>query len=229
MDVQPTVHVIDDDEAVRTALGALLGSVGLAQRSYASAEEFLAVADRRMRGCVLLDVRMPGMSGLEMQRKLKDLGIAMPVIIITGHGDVPMAVRAMKAGATDFIEKPFNEQHLLERVQACLASDLANWHSRQAQDDALARFDGLTPREKMVMELIATGCHTKKIAARLDIQDRTVDVHRFNIMRRSGCAPWPNCCICGRSRISRGSADQRRFSRPAMIEFAPEDPFIPTK
>jgi FixJ family two-component response regulator len=186
MNIQPMVYVVDDDEAVREAMGALLGSVNLAHCSFASAEEFLARADRDMRGCVLLDVRMPGMSGLELQRKLKEIGVVMPVIIITGHGDVPMAVRAMKTGAVDFIEKPFNEQQLLDRVQACLKNDIEYWAARQAQDDARVRFDGLTPREQTVMELIAAGSHTKKIAAQLDIQDRTVDVHRFNIMRKVG-------------------------------------------
>ncbi len=181
-----TVYVIDDDDAVREALGALLGSVGLNHRGFASSEAFLDVADRHMRGCLLLDVRMPGMSGLELQRKLQDQGIAMPVIIITGHGDVPMAVRAMKAGATDFIEKPFNEQYLLDRIQVCLKDDHEQWHTRQVQNEASVRFGNLTPREKAVMELIAAGNHTKKIAAQLDIQDRTVDVHRFNIMRKVG-------------------------------------------
>jgi FixJ family two-component response regulator len=181
-----TVYVVDNDDAVREALGALLRSVGLTCRTFASSEEFLALADRSMRGCLLLDVRMPGMSGLELQRALQDHGVALPVIIITGHGDVPMAVRAMKSGASDFIEKPFNEQYLLDRIQASLKEDHALWHSRQAQDDALARFDAPTPREKMARDLIAAGNHTKKIAAQLDIQDRTVDVHRFNIMRKVG-------------------------------------------
>jgi two-component system, LuxR family, response regulator FixJ len=181
-----TVYVVDNDDAVREALGALLRSVGLTCRTFASSEEFLALADRSMRGCLLLDVRMPGMSGLELQRALQDHGVALPIIIITGHGDVPMAVRAMKSGASDFIEKPFNEQYLLDRIQASLKEDHALWHSLQAQDEALARFGALTPRGKMVMDLIAAGNHTKKIAAQLDIQDRTVDVHRFNIMRKVG-------------------------------------------
>ena len=120
---EPTVYIVDDDDAVREALGALLGSVCLRYESFASAEAFLAVANRQMRGCLLLDVRMPGMSGLELQRKLQDQGVGLQVIIITGHGDVPMAVRALKTGATDFIEKPFNEQDLLDRIQTCLKDD----------------------------------------------------------------------------------------------------------
>jgi FixJ family two-component response regulator len=182
----PTVYIVDDDDAVREALSALLGSVSLRHQSFASAEAFLAVANPGMRGCLLLDVRMPGMSGLELQRFLQDQGVALQIIIITGHGDVPMAVRALKAGASDFVEKPFNEQDLLDRVQACLREDHQLWSTRQALDEAFARFDALTPRERAVMELIAAGNHTKKIAAQLDIQDRTVDVHRFNIMRKVG-------------------------------------------
>jgi len=182
----PTVYVVDDDDAVRGALGALLGSVRLPCEAFATAEDFLAVADRDMRGCLLLDVRMPGMSGLELQCKLLEMGIELPVIIITGHGDVPMAVRALKAGAADFIEKPFNEQDLLDRIHKYLKDDQTYWHARQARDDAVARFARLTPRELAVMELIAAGGHTKRIAAQLEIQGRTVDVHRFNIMRKVG-------------------------------------------
>ena len=183
---EPTVYIVDDDDAVRAALGALLGSVCLRYESYASAEAFLAVANRQMRGCLLLDVRMPGMSGLELQRKLQDQGIGLQVIIITGHGDVPMAVRALKSGASDFIEKPFNEQELLDRIQTCLQDDHQLSYTRQALEEAAARFATLTPREQAVMELIAAGDHTKKIAAQLEIQDRTVDVHRFNIMHKVG-------------------------------------------
>ena len=182
----PTVYIVDDDDAVREALGALLGSVCLLYESFASAEAFLAEANSQMRGCLLLDVRMPGMSGLELQRTLQDQGVALQVVIITGHGDVPMAVRALKAGAADFIEKPFNEQDLLDRIQACLKDDQNLWHTRQAQDEAAARFGTLTPRERAVMELLAAGDHSKKIAAQLNIQDRTVDVHRFNIMHKVG-------------------------------------------
>ena len=182
----PTVYIVDDDEAVREALGALLSSVCLRHQGFDSAESFLAVVHPHMRGCLLLDVRMPGMSGLELQRSLQDQGVTLQIVIITGHGDVPMAVRALKAGATDFIEKPFNEQDLLDRIQTCMKNDHQLWSTKQALEEAAARFGTLTPRERAVMELIATGNHTKKIAAQLDIQDRTVDVHRFNIMRKVG-------------------------------------------
>jgi two-component system response regulator FixJ len=182
----PTVYVVDDDDAVREALAALLGSVALHHQCFATAEDFLSVASPRMRGCLLLDVRMPGMGGLELQRFLREREVALQVIIITGHGDVPMAVRALKSGASDFIEKPFNEQDLLDRIQVCLREDQEFWSTRQALNEAEARFEALTPRERAVMELIAAGNHTKKIALQLEIQDRTVDVHRFNIMRKVG-------------------------------------------
>jgi FixJ family two-component response regulator len=182
----PTVYVVDDDDAVRDALGALLESVSQRYQSFASAEAFLEVAHPDMRGCLLLDVRMPGMSGLVLHQKLQDQGITLQTVIITGHGDVPMAVRALKAGVADFIEKPFNGQDMLDRIQTCLNDDHQLWHTQQARNEAAACFDTLTPRERDVMELIARGYHTKKIAAQLEINDRTVDVHRFNIMRKVG-------------------------------------------
>jgi FixJ family two-component response regulator len=199
----PTVYVVDDDDAVREALGALLGSVALRHQCFAAAEDFLSVASPRMRGCLLLDVRMPGMGGLELQRFLREQEVALQVIIITGHGDVPMAVRALKSGASDFIEKPFNEQDLLDRIQACLREDQEFWSTRQALNEAAARFEALTPRERVVRELIAAGNHTKKIALQLDIQDRTVDVHRFNIMRTVGVRTLAERCTYGRSPINR--------------------------
>jgi FixJ family two-component response regulator len=182
----PTVYIVDDDDAVRDAMSALLSSISLRHECFTSAEAFLAAANRDMRGCLLLDVRMPGLSGLELQRKLRDQGCGLQIIIITGHGDIPMAVRALKDGASDFIEKPFNEQDLLDRIQSCLQEDDCLWHTRQEQDEAAERFGALTPREIAVMELIAAGNHTKKIAAQLEVQDRTVDVHRFNIMHKVG-------------------------------------------
>ncbi len=182
----PTVYIVDDDNAVRDALGALLESVSLRYQSFASAEAFLEVARPDMRGCLLLDVRMPGMSGLVLHQKLQERGVTLQTVIITGHGDVPMAVRALKAGVADFIEKPFNGQDMLDRIQTCLNDDHQVWHTQQALNEAAARFDALTPRERDVMELIAAGAHTKKIAAQLNIHERTVDVHRFNIMRKVG-------------------------------------------
>lgn len=180
------VYIVDDDAAVRDALEALLGSVGLPAIAYASAEAFLEESDAGMCGCLLLDIRMPGMGGMELQTKLREREVLMPVIFITGHGDVPMAVRALKAGAMDFIEKPFNEQQLLDRIQVCLDEDRKAGRSRMARDAARAGFRLLTSRETAVMELIAAGSHSKAIASALDIKERTVDVHRFNIMRKVG-------------------------------------------
>lgn len=180
------VYVVDDDAAVRHALEALLGSVDLPTRSFANAEAFLAEAHADMRGCLLLDVRMPGMGGLDLPPILRDKGISLPVIFITGHGDVPMAVRALKAGAADFVEKPFNEQQLLDRIHACIDEDLRNLRVRMTREAASAGFRQLTGRELAVMERIAAGRQSKAIAAELDIKERTVDVHRFNIMRKVG-------------------------------------------
>jgi two-component system, LuxR family, response regulator FixJ len=183
---KPVVYVVDDDDAVRAALCALLESVHLPAQDFKSAEDFLQAADPGMSGCLLLDVRMPGMSGLELQRILKERGFGLPVIIITGHGDVPSAVRAMKSGATDFVEKPFNEQDLLDRIHASLEQDAEAFSRRRERQAAAQRFGKLTPREREVLELLANGQASKRIAATLGISERTVDVHRFNIMRKSG-------------------------------------------
>ncbi len=180
------VHILDDDDAILAGLSALLSTVSIPARTYRSAAEFLAVATPDMGGCLVLDVRMPGISGLELQQILVERGIRIPVLIVSGHGDVPMAVRAMKAGAMDFLVKPFNEQDLLDRINAALDSGRAARESEQAKRDAVARFSLLTAREREVLALIMACRHSKQIAAQLDISERTVDVHRFNIMRKSG-------------------------------------------
>lgn len=185
--VEPTtIGVVDDHASVRGALCALFGTVGLEAAAYASAEELLAVVNHAMRGCLLLDVRMPGMSGLELQCVLRERGIALPVVMLTGHGDVPMAVRAMKAGAADFIEKPFNDQALMDRVRECLQADAGLQHQRALRDRAAGLIDGLSPREREVLELVVAGKLTKAIAPALQISEKTVDVHRSNIMRKTG-------------------------------------------
>lgn len=186
MNTDAFVHILDDDEAILQGLSALLSTVSIPARTYRSAAEFLSVARPDMGGCLVLDVRMPGMGGLELQQALLDRGIHIPVLVISGHGDVPMAVRAMKAGAIDFLLKPFNEQDLLDRITAALSSGKVSRESDQARKDAAARFTQLTAREREVMALIMECQHSKQIAARLGISERTVDVHRFNIMRKSG-------------------------------------------
>jgi len=179
-------HVVDDDVAVRDGLCALLGSVSISARSYGSANEFLQTAKPGMAGCLVVDVRMPGMSGLELLQTLKTRDIRIPVIVITGHGDVPMAVRAMKAGAFDFLQKPFNEQELLDRVLACLDKFDQEVGRQQTQEQAALRFSELTPRERQILALIMECQHGKSIAFGLGISEKTVDVHRFNIMRKTG-------------------------------------------
>jgi len=182
----PTIYVVDDDDAVRGALAALLGSVRLGCETFATAEDFLAVATPDMRGCLLLDVRMPGMSGLELQRLLRDRGIALPVVIITGHGDVPMAVRALKAGASDFVEKPFNDNLLVDRVLEALKLDDERRQAAASADSVNRRLAQLTPRERQVMERILAGKLNKMIADELAISMRTVEVHRANVFEKMG-------------------------------------------
>jgi FixJ family two-component response regulator len=183
---EPVVYVVDDDNAVRAALCALLTSVHLRADAYESAEAFLKAVHPDMHGCLILDVRMPGMGGLELQRVLTERGVTLPVIMITGHGDVPLAVRAMKAGAVDFIEKPFHEQELLDRIQASLAADVETRRRVGERRGAAQRLGQLTRREAEVLELLAQGRSTKGVASTLGISERTVDVHRFNIMRKTG-------------------------------------------
>lgn len=178
----PTVFVVDDDEAVRKSLAWLIGSVGLAVQAYENADAFLASWTVERPGCLVLDVRMPGMSGLELQDALGRRGSSLPVIIVTGHADVPMAVRALKAGAVDFIEKPFNDQVLLDRIQDAVKRSQSAFagHARRALVQALlAR---LTPRERQVAELVAAGKPNKVIAFELDLSMKTVEVHRHNVM-----------------------------------------------
>jgi two-component system response regulator FixJ len=185
------VHVVDDDDAVRQALCALLASVGINARAYASATQFLEAANPDMAGCIVLDIRMPGMSGLELQQVLNSRSILLPVIIVTGHGDVSMAVRAMKAGAADFLLKPFNEQELLDRIQQSLETFAATQLENRARQEAAQRFVGLTTREREVLARVMAGQHNKAIAFDLGISEKTVDVHRFNIMRKTGSRTLP--------------------------------------
>jgi two-component system response regulator FixJ len=189
--VNPLVYVVDDDEAIRQALCALFDSVAIEARAYASASDFLDAASPGMKGCLVLDVRMPGMSGLDLQRVLNERGVPIPIIVISGHGDVAVAVRAMKAGAVDFLLKPFNEQDLLDSVLAALSlSDQASRRTR-ARQEAAAKFAKLTPREREILTLIMECKPNKLIAFDLNISEKTVDVHRFNIMHKTGARNLP--------------------------------------
>jgi RNA polymerase sigma factor (sigma-70 family) len=181
---EPVVMVIDDDEGMRQSLLWLLKSVGLPALGYPSAEAFLAALDPDQPGCLVLDVRMPGMSGLELQEKLVAMGAALPVIIVTGHGDIPMAVRAMKAGAIDFLEKPFNNQQLLERISAALRTAAAAHSEQRRRRDLRDRLASLSPREREVALLVAAGKQNKVIAFELGISPKTVEIHRHNAMEK---------------------------------------------
>jgi FixJ family two-component response regulator len=181
---QPAIFVVDDDEAMRDSIHWLLESVNLETRMFASASDFVASCDPDDEGCLLLDIRMPGMSGMELLESLKYSGITLPVIIITGHGDVPMAVRALKHGAFDFIQKPFNAQELLNRVNAALEMDRNNRRRSSEIERRRAYFASLTERETEVVELLVAGNSSKVIAQKLQISPKTVDIHRANIMRK---------------------------------------------
>ena len=182
--VEGTVFVVDDDEAVRESLALLVQSVGLEVETFDSAGAFLDAFDSERPGCLVTDIRMPGMSGLELQERLTEDGALVPVIVLTGHGDVPAAVRALKGGAVDFVEKPYNPQALLDLVQQAIVRD-AEVRRQAAQEAEVAeRLARLTPREHEVMTLVVAGKANKVIAIELDISERTVELHRGRIMKK---------------------------------------------
>jgi two-component system response regulator FixJ len=180
-----TVYVVDDDKSVRDALGWLIGSVDLPVKTFASAAEFLdSYEPEDHEGCLVVDVRMPGMSGIELQRKLASGSSVLPIIIVTGHGHVDMAVGAMKAGAFDFIEKPFDEQVLLDIVQKAVRKSARDARARHRQAEIRRRLEMLSPRESEVLKLILRGEPNKRIAFHLDICEKTVEAHRARIMEK---------------------------------------------
>ena len=181
----PLVLVVDDDEAVRGSLNLLLKSAGLAARAYASASQFLAAHDDSQPGCLVLDIRMPGMSGLELQDELNRRGAIIPVIFITGHGDVPMAVEAMRRGAMDFLQKPFRDEDLIDRVNKALARDRDNREQLETRDAIRARLSRLTPREMQVLRLLTLGKSNKQMAGDLGVSQRTVEIHRAHLMHKT--------------------------------------------
>ena len=180
----PTVFVVDDDEAVRNSLRLLLKSVGLAAVALPTAQEFLSKYDPQQPGCLTLDVRMPGMSGLELQEQLNVRGAMIPVIFITGHGDIPMAVEAMQQGAFDFLQKPFRDQDLIDRIQRALAKDQANRSELKEKSGVRERLQTLTPREREVLNLVTSGKPNKIMAADLGVSQRTVEIHRARVMEK---------------------------------------------
>ena len=181
-DSPPTIFVVDDDDAVRDSLSDLIDSVGLAVATYPSAHEFLGVYDNARRGCLVLDIRMPGMSGLELQDRLNERGSTLPIVFITGHGDVPMAVEAMKRGAVDFIQKPFRDQELLDRINLALEQNRRRRDAEETKQDIAERIATLTRREREVMDMVIQGKANKVIAIDLGLSQRTVEVHRSHVM-----------------------------------------------
>jgi len=178
------VFVVDDDLSMRRSLESLLRSVGHDVRLYSSAPEFMQAARPDAPGCLVLDVRLPGMSGLAFQQELAKAGVALPIIFITGHGDVPMTVRAMKAGAAEFLTKPFDDQVLLDAIHAAIERDRARRRDEAGLATLRARYDGLTERERQVMGHVVAGWVNKRIAAELDLSVVTVKVHRGQVMRK---------------------------------------------
>lgn len=178
------VYVVDDDDAVRDGLALLIRSVGLEVETYASAAAFLADLSPDRGGCLILDVRMPGMSGMELQEELNRMEVSLPIIFITGHGDVPMAVRAMKEGAVDFIPKPFSDQELLDRVHTALHQDAEQREQIAERHEIERRVNSLTPREREVMSMVVAGNANKVIAGSLGVSQRTVEIHRARVMEK---------------------------------------------
>ena len=178
------VFIVDDDASMRGALGNLIGSVGIEVRAFSSPQEFLAAQRPDVPGCLVLDVRLPGKSGLAFQEDLVKAGIALPVIFITGHGDIPMSVRAMKAGAVEFLTKPFHDQEILDAIHAALERDRARRQEAGIVAELKTRYAALTERERGVMKLVAAGRANKQIAADLGISVVTVKVHRGQVMRK---------------------------------------------
>jgi len=180
----PVVFVVDDDPAMRDSLRWLIESTGVRVETYADAQTFLAAIRSDVPGCLVLDVRMPGMSGLDLQAELAARGIALPTIVITGHAEVPMAVRAVKAGAIDFIEKPFSDQLLLDRVRQGIELDRQERESRAQRTEVARRLGSLTHREREVLDLVVAGKANKEIASALRLSPKTVEVHRAHVMEK---------------------------------------------
>ena len=184
MTPEPTVFIVDDDAAVRRFLSGLIQSVELRVEAFASARDFLEAYEPGQPGCLVLDVRMPGMSGLELQRELAERAIDLPVIVLTGHGNVQVAVHAMKAGAVDFVEKPFDNELLLDRIQKAVAESVRARGERIKRIEIAERMQLLTSREREVLDLVVAGQTNKGVARRLDISEKTVEIHRANVMRK---------------------------------------------
>jgi FixJ family two-component response regulator len=183
-DDSPVVHIVDDDDSLRQGLASLLRSVGLNARTYGTTQEFLQTDRLEAPGCIVLDIRLPGISGLDFQERLAGLGIRLPVILMTGHGDIPMSVRAMKAGAVDFLPKPFRDQDMIDAVSIAINRDRV-LREKEGQSLAIAdRYATLSPREREVMALVTAGKLNKQVAAELGLSEVTVKIHRGAAMRK---------------------------------------------
>lgn len=185
-DLAPAIYVVDDDDGMRRALDTLLSTVGYKTAVFSRPSEFLAAFKPDVPGCLVLDIRMPDMSGLELQQHLNRMGSMLPVIFITGHGDVPMAVQAMKEGAFEFIQKPFRDQDLLDRINHALKQDAENRGIVARRAEVLHRLESLTPRERQVMGMVVDGAANKVIAIDLTLSERTVEIHRAKVMEKMG-------------------------------------------
>lgn len=191
MSMDPIVYVVDDDQAMVESLSWIIESVGLKVKTYVRAQDFLDEYNPMQHGCLLLDVRMPGISGPELQLRLNEQSATLPIIFISGHGDVPLAVRVMKAGAVDFLTKPFNDQILLESINKALRIDKINREKQQENAQAEAKFALLSPREAQVLQGIVSGKQNKVISAELNISLKTVEAHRASVMKKMGVKSVP--------------------------------------
>lgn len=184
----PAVFIVDDDPAIRLGMTALMRSVNLNHKIFQSADDFLEHYSKDRRGCLVLDIRMPGMGGLELQQKLNENGSTLPIIFITGHGDIPMAVEAMQKGAVDFIQKPFRDQELLDRIGEALETEQTRHAALENRASVLERLQTLTKRETEVMDLVVTGKLNKVVAYELGVSQRTVEIHRARVMEKMQAA-----------------------------------------
>jgi FixJ family two-component response regulator len=214
-EIKPIVYVIDDEITVGTALQRLLCSVGLAVQTFTSAQEFLHAKLQDVPSCLVLDVRMPEMSGLEVQQRLAAAGISLPVIFLTGHADVGMTVKAMKAGAIEFLTKPFHEQELLDAVRAALQRQQIELKNRAERAALKSRYDSLTPRESEVFPLVASGLLNKQIAAELGASEKTIKVHRAQVMRKMNAGSVADLVrMADKLRIASRKSDSSRTKVP---------------
>jgi len=202
-----TVLVIDDDPLTRGALSSLFRSVGLNVRTFASATELLQNPLPAVPSCLVVDVRLPRLSGFDLQTELSRLGVKIPIIFITGHGDIPMSVKAMKAGAVDFLTKPFRDQEMLDAVTGAIERDLMRRREEQSNLDIRARFESLTPRERQIMALVTAGHMNKVVAARIGISEMTVKIHRGHVMRKMGTRSLADLVLIAENLGIRGQAD----------------------